>query len=195
MRIDAIILAAGLSTRMGRNKLLLPFRGKPILQHVIDLAAALHVGGLVSGVILVSRAATLAGVRTPPSFRVLENPDPARGKSSSLHLGLAEARGDGFLFLQGDQPLLDPETVSLILSKANPETIVVPVHGGAPSSPVFFPSRFKADLLRARGDKGGPDVRDRHAGARLDVQIPDPAPLWNVNTEKEYQALLRGDFS
>lgn len=195
MRIDAVILAAGLSSRMGRNKLLLPYKGKALLRHVLDLALRLKEEGVFSSVILVSRAQTLAEICVPPVVTVVENPNPARGKASSLRLGLAQAGGDGFLFLQGDQPLLNPETIAKILAKAGPDNIVVPVYNGAPCSPVFFPALFKSELLRAGGDQSGPLVRDRHKDACLEVSIADPAPLWNVNTPEDYQALLDGDFS
>lgn len=190
MNIDAIILAAGLSTRMGCNKLLLPYKGKAILQHTIDLVAALPFHSYT----LVSREETLAGLRLPAKFRALLNPAPESGQSSSMRLGLAQAGGDGFIFFQGDQPLLDEATVRSVLALADENSIVVPRHGAVPGNPVFFPGKLKAELMAVEGDRGGRSVRDRHAGICKYVDVPSPAPMWDVDTREKYEILLSGEF-
>lgn len=187
MRIDGIILAAGLSTRMGENKLRLPFRGKPMLQHTIDLVAGLP----LSSVILVTQEHTIAGMRIPDSFHVVLNSHPAQGQSLSMRLGLAPACGEGFLFFQGDQPLLDLPTVNAILSQANHEAIIVPVHAGVPGNPVFFAARYKDELMAVKGDRGGRIVRDRHPEACRLVRISRPEPLWDVDTRDHYAMLVQ----
>lgn len=188
MKIDAIILAAGLSSRMGANKLLLPYAGKPILQHVIDLVAALPFYSRT----LVSRAESLAGVAIPKGFRCLINPTPEAGQSASMRLGLEAAAGDGYLFFQGDQPLLDAETVKAVLALADGGSIVVPRHAGRPGNPVFFPARLKSELMAVKGDRGGRSVRDAHAMSCRYVDIARPAPLWDVDSPEKYEILLSG---
>lgn len=191
MRIDGIILAAGLSTRMGENKLRLPFRGKPLLQHTIDLVAGLA----LSSVILVSREPTIAGMRIPDSFHVVFNFDPSGGQSASMRLGLVSACGEGFLFFQGDQPLLDRPTVDSILGQADHESIVVPMHDGIPGNPVFFPACYKDELMAVEGDRGGRSVRDRHPEACRHVNVARPEPLWDVDTPDQYAMLVQERFT
>lgn len=191
MRTDAIILAAGLSRRMGDNKLLLPYKGKALLQHAVDLVAALPVHSRC----LVSRAETLAGVRVPEDFRVVVNHAPELGQALSLRLGLEAAEGEGFLFFQGDQPLLDADTVLSLLALARPDRIVLPRHAGVPGNPVFFPAGLKAELLAVEGDRGGREVRDRHAAACVYLETPSPAPLWDVDTPEKYRDLLTGNLN
>ena len=185
MHINGIILAAGLSSRMGENKLRLPFRGKPILRHVIDLAAALP----LASVILVSREETVADMRLPDNVELVINPDPAQGQSSSLRLGLARADGDGYLFFQGDQPLLDAATVGRVLALADCDSIVIPTHAGVPGNPVFFPANCREALMAVIGDRGGRAVREARPNACRYVEIPAPEPLLDVDTPEQYAAL------
>lgn len=190
VNIDCIILAAGLSTRMQANKLLLPFRGKPILQHTIDLASSLA----FSSFTLVSREETLAGVQVPEKFTVIVNRTPELGQSVSMRRGLKNARGEGFMFFQGDQPLLDEATVTAVINMADAESIVVPRHAGKPGNPVFFPAKFKNELMAVRGDHGGRGVRDSHSEACRYVEVSGPEPMWDVDTKEKYEILLRGRF-
>ena len=78
-----------------------------------------------------------------------------------------------------------------LLERASPEHIVVPRAGGRPASPVFFPARFRAELLQRRGDEGGRGVRDAHPEACLQVEMPDPRILADIDTPEQYEALLR----
>lgn len=186
MNIDGIILAAGLSSRMGTNKLLLPFQGRPILQHVIDLAAALPLCSRV----LVTREQTLAAVSVPSGFSVVINPEPGRGQSSSMRLGLERAEGEGYLFFQGDQPLLDAGTVNSVIALADSDSIVVPVYEGTPGNPAFFAARFRDELMAVSGDRGGRSVRDRHFNLCRQVKVTSPWPMWDVDTREKYDAML-----
>lgn len=190
MKTDAIIQAAGLSNRMGRNKLRLPYRDKPILQHTIDLVESLP----FASVHLVTRQETIAGMQVPEHFHVIFNLEPERGQSSSMKLGLASAAGDGYLFFQADQPLLDRATVMAVLVEAGPDRIVVPEYAGVPGNPVFFAARFKEELMAVTGDQGGRSVRDAHPECCHRVLVDSPGPLWDVDTQEKYHVLLRGDF-
>ena len=186
MNVDGIILAAGLSVRMGTNKLLLPFRGKPLLQHAIDLAASLPLASLT----LVTREETLAGLSVPKGLRVAINPDPGAGQSGSMRLGLAHAQGGGYLFFQGDQPLLDAATARAVLALADAENIVLPAYGGVPGNPVYFAAAYRDALLGVHGDCGGRAVRDRYKERCRVVEVPGPAPLLDIDTPEQYKSLL-----
>lgn len=187
MHIDGIILAAGLSARMGTNKLLLPFGGKPLLQHAIDLAASLP----LASISLVSREETLAGVSIPQGVRVLVNPEPARGQSGSMRLGLNGAKGEGYLFFQADQPLLDAATVLSLLGLAKADNIVLPGYRGIPGNPVYFAAKYRDELLAVQGDAGGRAVRDRHKEHCLIVELSSPAPLLDIDSPEDYARLLQ----
>jgi molybdenum cofactor cytidylyltransferase len=186
MDIDGIILAAGLARRMGTNKLRLRYNGRTLLEHAVSLALKLP----LASVTLVSREETLTGLYIPHRIRVVLNPEPEKGISQSLRLGLEHVSGDGFLFFQADQPLLRAATVRDLLVTADAETIIVPEHGGVPGGPVLYPAKFKDELLSLRGDAGGRAVRDRHPEACRYVSVADAGELRDIDTQEDYERLI-----
>jgi len=186
MRIDGIIMASGLSARMGTNKLLLPYKGKALLQHVLDLVATLPLARRI----LVTTPSTASGIVLPEGMQLVINEHPERGQSSSVHLGLSQACGDAYLFFTADQPRLDKKTVERLLQAARPDRIVIPCYGDKPGNPVLFPAALRDELLALRGDTGGRPVIKAHADLCHHVQVDSLAVLADVDTPAQYQALL-----
>lgn len=192
--LAAVVLAAGTSARLGRPKQLLPLDGRPILQHVVDTAAAAAIGEIV--VVLghaardVRRALTL-----PDGGRVVVNPDYERGQSTSLRAGLA-ALGphvDAVAILLGDQPRLPPDVVRAVVdAHARGDAAVVrPSYRGVPGHPVVAARAAWPALTAAPGDAGARTVMD---AARVDVRVLDvdiDAPA-DVDTWDAYVRLRDG---
>ncbi len=185
MRISAILLASGLSRRMGRDKLLLPFAGESLLGRAVALLAALPVDERL----LVTTRARLEGLDLPPGINVILNPRPELGQSESLRLGVAAADSDGYLFLAGDQPLLTPEALAPLLDawRQNPDRILYPIIGTAPAMPALFPARFRGELLAVRGDIGGRAVRAAHPEACAPFRPACPSLFADIDSEEEYR--------
>ena len=147
-----LILGAGLASRFGSDKLAANFRGKPLLRHAVDAGRAADLSPLV----LVARTAL-----DWPSVRVIVNPDPQRGLSSSLRLGLAALAEAGeverVVVLLGDQPLVSAEVIDALLAHPTDgeRPIVVPRYaGGQPGNPVLL-ERHAWRLAQAlTGDQG-----------------------------------------
>ena len=180
----AIILAAGLSSRMqGRQKLLLPIGGKPMLQHTLDLTARLP----FTWTILVTVPNVAAGIKT--AAEIVINPTPEAGQNSSIRLGvLAAPLGDSLLFLTGDQPFLDEATLHAILAADDGASIVYPTGpDGAPKSPVLFPPHFREALLALTGDEGGRQLRRQYPEACRAVRIADEKTLLDIDTPEDYE--------
>ena len=182
----AIILAAGLSERMGEQKLLLPVGGKPMVQHALDLVARFPFARRV----LVTTPTVAERVET--GARIVINPAPEAGQSGSVRLGvLAAEPGDRLLFLMGDQPFLDEATLTAILAADDGNRIVYPTGAdGVPKSPVLFAARFRADLLALTGDEGGRQVRRRYPEACRAVRVLHERVLLDVDTPEEYERIL-----
>ena len=108
MEITAIVLAAGAGTRFGGGKLAATLAGRPVLQHVLDAVRAAGVSELV--VVVGPDTTDLdAAIDWHGATRVT-NPDPARGLSSSVQVGIAAlpATAEAALIVLGDQPMLSP---------------------------------------------------------------------------------------
>src|SRR5699024_12174248 len=108
MNISAIIMASGLSQRMGKNKLLLELKGKKIYEYVYDLMDQLS----FDQVILVSSYNELLEEAKKRGYKSIYNDNNIIGKSSSIKLGINNAKEDNALmFFVADQPLLTSQTV------------------------------------------------------------------------------------
>lgn len=188
MRIACVLLAAGLGTRMGGDKLLKKVRGEALIARAASLAAALPFSAKVAvvrpGDAGVINAAEGAGL-TP-----VANPNPTRGIASSLVIGLDAAiksGADGALFLVADQPELRKETVGAMLTlfEAHPEAIIRPASAdGTAGNPVLFPMALFGELMQLTGDTGGKAVIRNHPERVLTV-LCEKAELRDVDTPRD----------
>src|SRR5581483_11410996 len=144
-QIGALILAAGQSSRFGRNKLLEPLAGKAMVRHVAQAAVAspLHPVLVVTGNESEKIRSALAG--QPLSF--CNNPDYSKGLSASLTCGLKNlpATCDGVLVLLGDMPDISADLIGRLVAAFDPDAgaaIVVPTSDGRRGNPVLWARRF-----------------------------------------------------
>lgn len=190
--VSAILLAAGLSRRMGgRDKLLLPCAGQTLLARAAALLDSLP----FREKILVTTVPRLEQTALPPGITSVLNPHPEAGMGESLRLGVTAATGEAYLFLPADQPLLEPSTLLWLLRAArdNAGKIVYPSVGGEPRSPALFPARFRPELLALPGDSGGRGVRLAHPEDCLALEAENPAAFLDVDTGEDYALLLRNN--
>lgn len=192
-RITAIILAAGLSSRMGGvNKLLLPFKGKTILESVVQTITSLP----FAEVIVVSghdQQAIGELLRRYP-VTVADNPDFSQGLSTSLRRGVdaADPHSSGYLFCLADMPLLSPNLLKYlckIFLQATVPSIVVPVYDGRRGNPVIFSSAFRDELLQLQGDQGARPLLDKHPRAIIEVPVNHPGVSRDIDTDSQYREL------
>lgn len=190
-----VILAAGLSERMGRDKLALPFRGKTVLEHAVESAAA---AGLREVVVVVrpgspwpEKLASRTGVR------VVINPCCREGIASSLRAGLAAAAGgQAVVFALGDQPLVSPAVYRAILRayRENLSAVVYPACRGRRGNPVLFDRRTWPLLLELTGDAGGRQILPQLNPAEITtVELDDPSILQDLDTPADFHSLLNHD--
>ncbi|MGA7357127.1 MAG: NTP transferase domain-containing protein [Candidatus Cybelea sp.] len=174
--MSAVIMAAGTSSRVGKQKLLIDFRGRPMIEHAIAAARA-WAPVVVAGSEV---AAYLAG-RT--GLTVLRNDEPRLGMSHSLKLANHfVAGGSAIVVLLGDKPLVTAALIERVCNAAGDADMVYPARGAQPGHPVFLSPRAReriddlpnGDSLRTLRD----DVRLRvHA-----VEIEDEGAFFDVDT-------------
>jgi molybdenum cofactor cytidylyltransferase len=168
LRLFALVLAAGRSTRFGEPKQLAPFGGMPLVTRAVRLAEA------VCG----TRSLLVAGHEWPSvvaACRPLEgffanNTRHGAGLGASIACGIRSVSdaADAVLLLLADQPLIS-EAHLLRLKAAwleSQESIVVTAFAGTTGPPVLFPARDFADLAALDGDSGARRTLAR-AGSRV----------------------------
>jgi molybdenum cofactor cytidylyltransferase len=188
--IAGIVLAAGLSLRMGRAKLLLDWGGRPVIRRAVEQAKA---GGVEELVVVVGREAqaireALSGLQA----RVVENPEPEAGQASSIACGVS-ALGPGvgaILIALGDQPALPAEVIPRLLQtfEETGKAIVAPLYRGVQGNPVLFAAAVFPELQGLTGDRGARSVveKDPARVALVSFDLPMPADL---DTFEDYERL------
>ena len=187
--IAAVVLAAGLARRMGRPKLLLDLRGKPVVRWSVE-ALLPHVGDLV--VVTGAEDGAIREALGGLAIRFAVNPRPQDGQGTSIAVGVAALKPwtRAALVALGDQPRV-PEVVLPKLIEAfgrGGKAIVVPVYRGMQGTPVLFASEVFPELLALRGDTGARSVVQARPERVDAVALDLPMPL-DVDTPEDYAKL------
>lgn len=194
-RVTGIVLAAGKGSRMGRAKQLLPFRGRTVLEAVIDSALASTLQRVI--VVLGHQAAVVEPLLQGKGVAPVVNPYYESGQSSSLKAGLRAVTddADAVLYLLGDQPLITPEIIDRILAfhATSPSPVVYPVCDGKRGNPVLLGRETFDRIETLNGDCGARALFAEYAGRILQVPVADPAIHTDIDTEEDYLSLLRGE--
>lgn len=169
--IAGILLAAGQSTRFGRQKLLEPWRGEPLVRKT---ARCFLEAGLRPLVAVVSLDPRLVDALAGLPLTTVENAHPEMGISSSIAIGLQALpeTTDAALIGVADQPYLTAEAIEEIIGAFSPGRIIVPRWGDHRGNPPVFDRRFFPELLALDGDHGGQRVIAAHADAVIEVSFP-----------------------
>ncbi len=186
----AIILAAGLSRRMGQFKPLLLVGGETITDRLIstflsnDVAVYLVVG---------YRGDELrAGIKNR-NITVVENPNYSRGMFSSVQAGVRSLRpgDDAFFIAPVDIPLVRPSTIKrlMIAFTEHPDRIIYPVFGGKRGHPPLIPIELAPVIVEWEQNDSLKSVLDTHKNLALEVNVPDKNILWDIDTPEDYQGL------
>ena len=151
--MEAILLGAGLSKRMGRQKLLLPFGGKTVIETVID---NLRGAGFERICAVLSREVAEALPQLPRGVEARVNEAPERGQSSSLAIGLEMlSEGRDFCIMLADLPLATPEAIAALARRFDelpPEkTLLAPCRDGVFGHPMFYRAVWRERFRSAQG--------------------------------------------
>ena len=189
--VAAVVLAAGRSQRLGRNKLLTPLAGKAVIAHVVDAVLASRARPVV--VVTGHQADEVRAVLAGREVRFVHNPDFATGMASSLRSGIA-ALGDpaGALVCLGDMPLVGAHHLNALIDAFDPaadETILVPTWERKRGNPVLWSRRHFEELTAITGDVGARGLLDRHAGAIRSVAMPDDGITLDADTDAALELL------
>jgi molybdenum cofactor cytidylyltransferase len=188
--IAAIVLAAGASTRMGRQKLLLPMPdGRTLVRVVVEqvLAAGLDEVLVVVGGDAEAVTATLAAL----PVRVVANPRYAEGQSTSLRAGLDALRPGtaAVVVALGDQPLPDPHVIRrlVVAFRTTGRPIAAPLYRDGRGNPVLFAAGLFGELRGVTGDQGGRGVIARDPARVVEVPVDMSMPA-DIDTPEDYEA-------
>ena len=194
--ISAIVLAAGESTRMGpHNKLLLPFRGRPLIEHVVQTVAQSEADEVI--VVLGHQAGLVRETLAAFDVTFAHNPRYREGMTTSIQAGVqaASAHTAGFMICLSDLPMIEPADLNQVMAafreaaRHDPQAIIRPVHQGKPGNPVIFSAHYTPALLAHQQLRGCQAiVRQNHAHVVM-IDMATDHVLRDVDTPEAYRNL------
>ncbi len=189
-RVAGIILAAGMSTRMGQLKQLLPLGGRAAIEWIAEV-----VGHRLDQTVVVlgHRAEEIAPVLAPYPVRWVVNADYRMGMLSSVQCAVRELNtGVDYLICLGDQPRLSRAVVEQVLQvrKQVDAGIIIPTVNGKRGHPVLIRNAYRAEILGLPLDVGLNAVTRGHPEDTYELPVAEDAILTDMDTPADYQREL-----
>jgi len=187
--VCGLVLAAGGSSRLGRPKQLLPFRGATLLDATLATARACGFDQLV--VALGGAADEVQATVDLSGAEVVVNRVFGTGCSSSIAAAMAvvDPRAQALVLLLGDQPGVTTDSVRALVAGRGDAALAVCRYDDGRGHPFAFGRAVFGDLMALHGDKAVWKLLDRAGDDVVEVAVPGPVPL-DVDTWEDYQAVL-----
>jgi molybdenum cofactor cytidylyltransferase len=191
--VIAIVLAAGKSSRMGRNKMLADFHGMPMVSATLSKVLQSSVDHVV--VVTGHQHELVAAEAAKLGVTTIYNPDYADGLSTSLVCGLRGAiaqRADAVIVCLADMPLVEGKLIDRLIAAYSPvehRTIVVPTFMGQFGNPVLWGGEHFDRLLSLAGDQGARTLIEELKSEAVEIDAGNDSVLRDADTPAALQSL------
>lgn len=190
-RIAAVILAAGMSSRMGEAKQLLRMGERTILEQVLENVRASGVTEIV--LVLGHAAETIRQGIAGECLKVVVNGAYREGMGTSLRTGISAlpAEIDAALVVLADQPFVRPATLNLLMDqyRKSDAQIVIPFYKGFRGNPVLLDRSVFPEVMALTGDIGCRAVFGHHLEGIVKVPVADVGILLDLDSKEDFERL------
>jgi len=192
--MTAVVPAAGMSVRMGRNKLLMHFHGKSLVEHAVDTLIASEIDEII--VVLGHESEAVRNRLEGRPVRFVENPDYREGLATSVRAGIkiVSPDTDGIMIYLADQPLLEPAEINLLVhafarAKDAAKRIVVPFFGGQRGNPVILDQSFREMVSDITGDVGCRRIIKTHPDQVFAIRMETDHVVRDIDTPEDFGSI------
>jgi molybdenum cofactor cytidylyltransferase len=194
MKTGAVVVAAGLSSRMKAFKPMLPLGDSTIIRTAI---AGLRAGGVSTiAVVIGHNAEALREHIAGPAVDFLYNEDYATTdmfRSACIGLSYMKDKTQRLFFMPGDVPLFDIRTLALMIEgmEESGSPIVVPAYNGRKGHPILVDNRAIPALVAFKGEMG---LKGAIAALREKAQVlevDDRGVIMDADSPEDYRRLLQ----
>lgn len=190
--VAGLVLAAGESSRMGRDKALLAYRGHTFLETV--LAALRQADVTHIAVVLGHHAEEIQRGVDLSGTTVVVNQNYRRGQTSSLQAGIRALEGpelEALVLTLVDHPAISPDVVQRLVSafRQDGSPLVVPTYQGRRGHPVLIGRTLFEEFKSLESSEGANTVLRRYREGTQLVEVEDPGVLLDVDDPETYRQL------
>jgi molybdenum cofactor cytidylyltransferase len=187
--VSAIVLAAGMSRRMGVPKQLIPLGGKSLLETVLDNLRESRVDEIV--LVLGHAADTIRQQVALDGVRAVANEAYREGMGTSLGAGISQVgpRAEAALVVLADQPFVRPGTINRLIDeyREHRPQIAIPVYRGFRGNPVVLDRSVFPEIMGLNGDIGCRAIFGSHSENIRKVPVDDIGVLLDVDTKEDFE--------
>jgi molybdenum cofactor cytidylyltransferase len=190
-RFGAVILAAGMSSRMGEAKQLLRMGENTLLGQVLENVRGSGVKDIV--LVLGHEAETIKERIPTENLNVVINESYRQGMGTSLHAGLAALppEVDAALIVLADQPFIRPKTLDLLMDqyRRSSAQIVIPTYKGFRGNPVLLDRSVFSEVMALTGDIGCRAVFGNHLEGIVKQPVEDIGILLDLDSKDDFERM------
>ena len=196
--VTAIVLAAGLSQRMGEmNKLLLQYKGKTIIETTLENILASGIDKVI--VVTGHDAEKVKPVIQHLQTEIIHNPDYTKGMTTSIQRGIEYAKESGYMICLADMFMITAEeyaSLKKVFEKnftSNPKYIYLPRYNNEKGNPVIFSPYYKDAILEHKEMEGCKAIVQANKGNICWVDMPTDHVLQDMDYYEDYEKLIRSN--
>jgi molybdenum cofactor cytidylyltransferase len=189
-----IILAAGASTRLGRSKQTVPYKGSSLLKHTIKVAVDTDLGPVI--VVIGANEKEISAHIEQEAVTIVLNKDYQEGIASSIRTGLNEVQEhhkdcENIILMVCDQPHVNKELLTSLLDTKNStnKPIAASAYKDTIGVPALFDKHFIPELLSLQGEEGGKKILLKHHESV--AVVPFPSGEIDIDTPADLDSLAR----
>jgi len=190
-KVSAVVLAAGLSSRMGeKNKLHLPINGEALVRHSIQQFRGAGIKDVV--VVLGHEHEKTAELIKDLDVTLVINTDYASGQMTSVHRGLGAAKEEtlGCFIALGDQPAVTQDSLTRLvngLESRGKKEVIVPYFEGKRGNPILLSAKARTDILDGKKNFGCRKFIENNPDLVQRVEVTDAGVITDLDTPQDYK--------
>jgi len=187
--ICAIVLAAGCSSRMGTQKLLLPFGKSTVIAHIVSQLLESKV--TKTYVVVGHKGDQIVEELTDKPVTVIHNTEYKTGMLSSVRAGIRDIPQEygAILIALGDQPSITTKLINKMVQSfsATDKKIIVPKYNGKRGHPILLSTIFKNEILTNFDDIGLRGILRAHDSDVYEMTVTDQSVIADMDYPQDYQ--------
>ena len=189
-KVSAIILASGLSQRMGKkDKITYLFQNKPMISHVVDAALNSDIKEII--IVTGNNFSKVKQIFKNNNLKITYNKFYKKGLSSSIKTGLklVSKDVDATIFMLGDMPLIDSKLINKMLAAFDPiegRSIIIPTFHGKWGQPILFSSDLFSQINSISGDSGAMSIILLNSNLISDIEHINNSILKDFDTPEDF---------